>query len=99
MAEQQQQNNPEVAEPQKQETRWCVVTGGRGFAARHLVEMLIRFDMFSVRIADLAPSILLDPSEQTAALGQALQSGRASYVSADLRDKSQVFKGLFYPPT
>ncbi|KAL1833831.1 hypothetical protein ACET3Z_003482 [Daucus carota] len=92
MAEQQQQNNPEVAEPQKQETRWCVVTGGRGFAARHLVEMLIRFDMFSVRIADLAPSILLDPSEQTAALGQALQSGRASYVSADLRDKSQVFK-------
>nr|XP_017253255.1 PREDICTED: 3beta-hydroxysteroid-dehydrogenase/decarboxylase [Daucus carota subsp. sativus] len=92
MAEQQQQHNPEVAEPQKQETRWCVVTGGRGFAARHLVEMLIRFDMFSVRIADLAPSILLDPSEQTGALGQALQSGRASYVSADLRDKSQVFK-------
>ncbi|CAL5341004.1 unnamed protein product [Camellia sinensis] len=27
------------------EERWCVVTGGRGFAARHLVEMLIRYDM------------------------------------------------------
>ncbi|GMP97339.1 hypothetical protein CsSME_00045631 [Camellia sinensis var. sinensis] len=77
------------------EERWCVVTGGRGFAARHLVEMLIRYDMFSVRIADLGPSIELDPSEDIGTLGQALRSGRAQYVSADLRDKSQVLQG--YP--
>lgn len=81
-----------MAEQQQQE-RWCVVTGGRGFAARHLVEMLIRFDMYSVRIVDLGPSINLDPSEQNGPLGQALQSARASYLSADLRDKSQVYKG------
>ncbi|XAR69450.1 3-beta-hydroxysteroid-4-alpha-carboxylate 3-dehydrogenase (decarboxylating) [Bertholletia excelsa] len=75
-----------------EEERWCVVTGGRGFAARHLVEMLIRYDMFSVRVADLGPSINLDPAEEKGALGEALRSGRAQYVSADLRDKSQVLK-------
>uniref|UniRef100_A0A5B6ZIS1 Reticulon-like protein n=1 Tax=Davidia involucrata TaxID=16924 RepID=A0A5B6ZIS1_DAVIN len=72
--------------------RWCVVTGGRGFAARHLVEMLIRYDMFSIRIADLGPSIKLDLDEEKGTLGEALQSGRAQYVSTDLRDKTQVLK-------
>ncbi|KAK9266064.1 hypothetical protein L1049_017882 [Liquidambar formosana] len=74
------------------EARWCVVTGGRGFAARHLVEMLIRHEMFSVRIADLGPSIKLEPNEENATLGEALRSGRAQYVSTDLRDKTQVLK-------
>lgn len=68
------------------------MTGGRGFAARHLVDMLIRYEMFSVRIADLGPSINLDPNEEKGTLGEALRSGRAQYVSADLRDKAQVFK-------
>ncbi|XP_058108580.1 3beta-hydroxysteroid-dehydrogenase/decarboxylase isoform X1 [Magnolia sinica] len=72
--------------------RWCVVTGGRGFAARHLVEMLIQSGEWLVRIADLAPSIKLDPSEEEGVLGDALQSGRAMYVSADLRNKAQVAK-------
>eukprot|EP00268_Persea_americana_P027673 TRINITY_DN269_c4_g1_i4.p1 TRINITY_DN269_c4_g1~~TRINITY_DN269_c4_g1_i4.p1 ORF type:complete len:568 (-),score=88.01 TRINITY_DN269_c4_g1_i4:283-1986(-) len=72
------------------EERWCVVTGGRGFAARHLVEMLIRSGKWSVRIADLAPDIKLDPYEEEGLLGDALQSGRAIYVSADLRNKAQV---------
>uniref|UniRef100_A0A803M2E2 Reticulon-like protein n=1 Tax=Chenopodium quinoa TaxID=63459 RepID=A0A803M2E2_CHEQI len=72
--------------------RWCVVTGGRGFAARHLVEMLIRYEMFCVRIADLGPSIKLDAYEEEGTLGKALSSGRAQYVSADLRDKGQVLK-------
>ncbi|KAL6988087.1 3beta-hydroxysteroid-dehydrogenase/decarboxylase isoform 2 [Sarracenia purpurea var. burkii] len=76
------------------EERWCVVTGGRGFAARHLVEMLVRYDMFLVRIADLGPSINLDPDEEKGTLGEALRSGRAQYVSADLRDKSQVLKAF-----
>ncbi|KAL6524179.1 3beta-hydroxysteroid-dehydrogenase/decarboxylase isoform 2 [Orobanche minor] len=72
--------------------RWCVVTGGRGFAARHLVAMLINYGMFSVRVADLCPSIKLDADEENGVLGEALKSGRAQYVSADLRDKSQVLK-------
>ncbi|MED6173882.1 3beta-hydroxysteroid-dehydrogenase/decarboxylase isoform 2 [Stylosanthes scabra] len=64
--------------------RWCVVTGGRGFAARHLVEMLIQDNTYSVRIADLGATIELEPSEQLGTLGKALSSGRAQYVSLDL---------------
>ncbi|CAN8320878.1 unnamed protein product [Cochlearia groenlandica] len=74
--------------------RWCVVTGGRGFAAKHLVEMLVRYEMFHVRIADLAPKIQLESHEETGLLGEAMRSGRVLYVSADLRDKSQVVKAF-----
>ncbi|XP_057799392.1 3beta-hydroxysteroid-dehydrogenase/decarboxylase [Salvia miltiorrhiza] len=74
------------------EEKWCVVTGGRGFAARHLVVMLIKYGMFSVRIADLGPAIKLDKDEENGVLGEALKSGRAEYVSADLRNKAQVLK-------
>ncbi|CAH9072435.1 unnamed protein product [Cuscuta europaea] len=74
------------------EERWSVVTGGRGFVARHLVEMLIRHGMFHVRVADLSPEISLEPHEENGTLGQALRSGRAVYVPMDLRDKSQVLK-------
>ncbi|KAL8261471.1 hypothetical protein R6Q59_025520 [Mikania micrantha] len=72
--------------------RWCLVTGGRGFAARHLVDMLICYNIYSVRIADLGPDIKLETHEEKGILGQALHSGRAQYVSMDLRNKSQVFK-------
>lgn len=78
-----------MAAPQE---RWCVVTGGRGFAARHLVDMLIRYEIYSVRIADLGPEIKLETHEEKGNLGQALRLGRAQYVSMDLRDKSQVNK-------
>ncbi|KAL1337689.1 hypothetical protein HN51_032391 [Arachis hypogaea] len=74
--------------------RWCVVTGGRGFAARHLVEMLIQDNTYFVRIADLGATIELEPSEQLGTLSQALSSGRAQYVSLDLRDKEHVLKAL-----
>lgn len=73
--------------------RWCVVTGGRGFAARHLVEMLIQDNTYFVRIADLGATIELEPSEQLGTLGQALSSGRAQYVSLDLRNEEHVLKG------
>ncbi|CAN1294850.1 3beta-hydroxysteroid-dehydrogenase/decarboxylase isoform 2, partial [Linum perenne] len=75
-------------------TRLCVVTGGRGFAARHLIEMLMRLDKFLVRIADLAPAIELSPEEEDSDLARALKSGRATYVSMDLRNKLQVVKAL-----
>ncbi|XP_049384755.1 3beta-hydroxysteroid-dehydrogenase/decarboxylase-like [Solanum stenotomum] len=74
------------------EEKWCVVTGGRGFAARHLVEMLIRYEIYHVRIADLGPTIKLEPHEEKGILGEALKSGRALYVSMDLLNKSQVLK-------
>ncbi|KAE9586902.1 hypothetical protein Lal_00004624 [Lupinus albus] len=72
--------------------RWCLVTGGRGFAARHLVEMLIQSNLYSVRIADLGSTIDLDPSEQLGILGEALTSGHAQYITLDLRNKEQVLK-------
>ncbi|KAJ4763000.1 Reticulon-like protein [Rhynchospora pubera] len=72
--------------------RWCVVTGGRGFAARHLVEQLLRSGSWSVRIADLGPTITLDPYEEEGLLGEAMRTGRAVYCSADLRNKDQVIK-------
>ncbi|XP_026431285.1 3beta-hydroxysteroid-dehydrogenase/decarboxylase-like isoform X2 [Papaver somniferum] len=73
--------------------RYCVVTGGRGFAARHLVTMLIKSGEWLVRVADLGPDIMLEPYEEEV-LGEALRSGGAQYVSADLRDKAQVIKAL-----
>lgn len=80
------------------EDGWCVVTGGRGFAARHLVEMLVRHNTYRVRIADLGPTLELEPTEQLGLIGQALHSSRAQYISVDLRDKAQVLKGnnLFF---
>ncbi|CAN6476178.1 unnamed protein product [Victoria cruziana] len=72
------------------EGRVCVVTGARGFAARHIVLMLLQSGSWIVKVSDLHPSIKLDPTEESGALGDALRSGRAVYVSADLRDKAQV---------
>ncbi|KAM7468332.1 hypothetical protein LguiB_015894 [Lonicera macranthoides] len=68
--------------------RWCVVSGGRGFAPRHLVEMLIHYEMFSVCVANLGITLKLEPEEEKGTLGDAIRTGRAQYV--DLRDKSQV---------
>ncbi|KAM7265007.1 hypothetical protein ACFE04_002690 [Oxalis oulophora] len=75
------------------EERWCLVTGGRGFAARHLIELLIKRETLFVRVADLGLSIDLEPDEEEdngGLLGQALRSGRAVYLSMDLRNKDQV---------
>ncbi|KAL6594093.1 hypothetical protein ACP70R_048994 [Stipagrostis hirtigluma subsp. patula] len=74
--------------------RWCVVTGGRGFAARHLVTMLLRSGGWRVRVADLAPAIVLDRDEEEGVLGAALREGQAAYASADLRDKAQVARAF-----
>jgi hypothetical protein len=90
----------QTTEPQKMEAaggrvRWCVVTGGRGFAARHLVTMLLHSGEWRVRVADLAPVIVLDRDEEEGILGAALREGRAAYASADLRDKAQVARGVW----
>ncbi|KAI4376460.1 hypothetical protein MLD38_014219 [Melastoma candidum] len=76
------------------EVRWCVVTGGRGFAARHLVEMLIKGETYSVVVADLGPKIELEQYEENGVLGEALRSGRARYVGADLRVKEQILEAF-----
>ncbi|PWA56363.1 3beta-hydroxysteroid-dehydrogenase/decarboxylase isoform 2 [Artemisia annua] len=59
--------------------RGGVVTGGRGFAARHLVEMLIRYEIYSVQIADSGPEIKLEPHEEKGSLGTNGAFGKAIY--------------------
>lgn len=78
--------------------RLCVVTGGRGFAARHLVTMLLRSGEWRVRVADLPAAIALDREEEEGILGSALREGRAAYASADLRNKAQVARGMLSFP-
>lgn len=79
------------------ERELCVVTGGRGFVARHVVLQLLEEERFVVRIVDLAPRITLSPEEHDGPLGDALESGDAHYVSVDLRNKGNVvgaFQGV-----
>ncbi|KAJ7514204.1 hypothetical protein O6H91_23G032900 [Diphasiastrum complanatum] len=70
----------------------CLVTGGRGFAARQLVQKLVQSERWIVRIMDLAPTVRLSDEELLSPLGNALLDGQAEYVSADLRNKEQVFE-------
>ncbi|KAL3700648.1 hypothetical protein R1sor_018670 [Riccia sorocarpa] len=69
----------------------ALVTGGRGFAGRHLVNQLLQKTEYHVRIMDLAPQITLTNEELEGLLGEALANDRVSYISADLRNRDQVF--------
>ncbi|GFY81355.1 3-beta hydroxysteroid dehydrogenase/isomerase family protein [Actinidia rufa] len=74
--------------------RTCAVIGGRGFVGRWLVLRLLQLGDWIVRIADSAPSLRLDPSEDNSLLVEALSTGRASYFQVDVRDKSQIIKAI-----
>ncbi|XP_051230545.1 3beta-hydroxysteroid-dehydrogenase/decarboxylase-like [Lolium perenne] len=76
------------------EARWCAVTGGRGFMARHLVMALLRSGGWRVRITDLAPDAALEPTENDGLLGAALRGGRAVYVAADVCELVQLTEAL-----
>ncbi|BBM98877.1 plant 3beta-hydroxysteroid-4alpha-carboxylate 3-dehydrogenase [Marchantia polymorpha subsp. ruderalis] len=69
----------------------ALVTGGRGFAARHLVNQLIQKTEYHIRIMDLAPQMTLSEEELEGILGQAFADNRVAYVSADLTNRQQVF--------
>jgi nucleoside-diphosphate-sugar epimerase len=72
----------------------CVVTGGRGFVARHVVLKLLEEGRFVVRIVDLAPTMTLSPEELEGPMGMALSNGRVQYESCDLRNKMRVAEAL-----
>lgn len=72
----------------------ALVTGGRGFAARHLVNQLIQKTEYHIRIMDLAPQMTLSEEELEGILGQAFADNRVAYVSADLTNRQQVFDGM-----
>lgn len=83
----------QVGDGGRRETRWCAVTGGRGFMARHLVAALLRSGEWRVRVTDLATAVALEPAEEEGLLGVALRDGRAVYASADVCDTAQLTKG------
>ncbi|KAG0550779.1 hypothetical protein BDA96_01G366900 [Sorghum bicolor] len=76
----------------RRETRWCAVTGGRGFMARHLVAALLRSGEWRVRVTDLTPTLVLGPGETEEIFGNALRDGRAVYASADVCNLEQLIK-------
>ncbi|KAL2650983.1 hypothetical protein R1flu_019111 [Riccia fluitans] len=73
------------------DTEVALVTGGRGFAARHLVNQLLQKTEYHVRIMDLAPQITLTNEELEGLLGEAVATNRVAYISADLRNRDHVF--------
>ncbi|KAM0915474.1 hypothetical protein ACQ4PT_010868 [Festuca glaucescens] len=76
------------------EARWCAVTGGRGFMARHMVLALLRSGRWRVRIMDLHADAALTPDEDDGLLGAALRDGRAVYISANVCKLAQLTKGI-----
>ncbi|TVU46620.1 hypothetical protein EJB05_06167, partial [Eragrostis curvula] len=56
-------------------TRWCAVTGGRGFMARHLVAALLRSGEWRVRVTNLAPDVVLGRGETEELLANGLHDG------------------------
>ncbi|KAG0597169.1 hypothetical protein M758_UG317400 [Ceratodon purpureus] len=72
----------------------CVVTGGRGFLAKMVVQKLLEEGRFVVRIVDLAPNMSMTDEELTGELGHSLGTGRVHYVSCDIRNKGQVVEAL-----
>eukprot|EP00252_Welwitschia_mirabilis_P022386 TRINITY_DN6041_c0_g1_i1.p1 TRINITY_DN6041_c0_g1~~TRINITY_DN6041_c0_g1_i1.p1 ORF type:complete len:588 (+),score=48.61 TRINITY_DN6041_c0_g1_i1:84-1847(+) len=71
----------------------CVVTGGRGFAARNLVQKLLKSRRWKiVRIADLPHTLNLDDHDRGSILQDALEVGRAVFESADVTRKQDLIK-------
>ncbi|GJN40872.1 hypothetical protein PR202_gn00285 [Eleusine coracana subsp. coracana] len=85
------QDNDSVDHP---EARWCAVTGGRGFMARHLVAALLRSGDWCVRVTDLAPAVVLGRGETEELLSSSLHDSRAVYASADVCNLDQLVKAF-----
>lgn len=56
---------------------------------------LLEEGKWTVHIVDLAPSIELSQEEQSGPLPAALESGRAVYICADLRNEEQIAHGEY----
>ncbi|KAJ0702776.1 putative 3-beta-hydroxysteroid-4-alpha-carboxylate 3-dehydrogenase (decarboxylating) [Helianthus annuus] len=78
------------------QSKTCVVLGGRTFIGRCLVVRLLTIGNWIVRIADSAHSLQLDPSESKydSPLNRALSTGRASYAHVDVRHKNTIVNAI-----
>ncbi|KAG0571474.1 hypothetical protein KC19_VG014300 [Ceratodon purpureus] len=72
----------------------CVVTGGRGFLAKTVVQKLLEEGRFVVRIVDLASNMSLTDEELTGELGHGLGTGRVQYMSCDICSKEQLVEAM-----
>lgn len=80
------------------DSRTCVVLGGRTFIGRCLVVRLLTLGNWIVRIADSAQSLQLDPAESKydSPLNRAISTGRASYAHVDVRHKTTILNGILF---
>ncbi|CAH1436165.1 unnamed protein product [Lactuca virosa] len=78
------------------QSKTCVVLGGRSFIGRCLVVRLLKLGNWIVRVADSAQTLQLDPSESKhdSPLNRALSTGRASYAHVDVRHKSTIINAI-----
>ncbi|KAK1411431.1 hypothetical protein QVD17_37980 [Tagetes erecta] len=78
------------------QSKTCVVLGGRTFIGRCLVVRLLTIGNWIVRIADSAQSLQLDPSESKydSPLNRAISTGRASYAHVDVRHKASIVNAI-----
>ncbi|KVH87768.1 3-beta hydroxysteroid dehydrogenase/isomerase [Cynara cardunculus var. scolymus] len=78
------------------QSKTCVVLGGRTFVGRCLVMRLLMLGNWIVRVADSAQSLRLDPSDYKydSPLNPALSTGRASYFHVDVRNKQSITKAI-----
>lgn len=79
-----------------EQSKTCVVLGGRTFVGRCLVMRLLMLGNWIVRVADSAQSLRLDPSDYKydSPLNPALSTGRASYFHVDVRNKKSITKAI-----
>ncbi|XP_076892492.1 3beta-hydroxysteroid-dehydrogenase/decarboxylase-like [Bidens hawaiensis] len=78
------------------DSRTCVVLGGRTFIGRCLVVRLLTLGNWIVRIADSAQSLQFDPAESKydSPLNRAISTGRASYAHVDVRHKTTILNAI-----
>lgn len=78
------------------QSRTCIVLGGRSFVGRCLVVRLLKLGNWIVRVADSAQSLQLDLSDHNYDLpfNLALSTGRAFYFHVDLRNKKSIINAI-----
>ncbi|MFS7926695.1 putative 3-beta-hydroxysteroid-4-alpha-carboxylate 3-dehydrogenase (decarboxylating) [Helianthus anomalus] len=78
------------------QSKTCIVLGGRSFVGRSLVARLLKLGFWIVRVADSTKSLQLDPDDHDydVPLDRALSTGRASYFHVDVRNKKSVINGF-----
>ncbi|KAI3828960.1 hypothetical protein L1987_03072 [Smallanthus sonchifolius] len=78
------------------QSKTCLVLGGRTFVGRCLIVRLLKLGNWIVRVADSAQSLQFDPADHNydLPLNRALSTGRASYFHVDVRNKKSIINAI-----